>query len=415
MLRELYYLNKIRRNVWLDKDEIERMQEKKLREVIKYAYENVSYYNRLFRQHKIKPEEIKTAEDLKKIPILDKLELRDNLKDFISGKVDKKKCKIKSTSGSTGRPLRIAEDRKTEAYGTALRYRSYMENGYKFRYKLAEFTHPRHFENKPLKFLNSLGILKKHRLSVFDSNEKHISTLNKIKPDIIEGYPSILKLIALENKKLPQPKKIFTTAETLLEKDRKAIKEKFNCDVIDFYGCTEIPRIAWECSSHEGYHIDADQTIVELIEDGRSGKRGQIVVTTLYNYCMPLIRYKVGDYGVMKDKPCSCGRGLPLMSSIEGRMDDFIVLPNGQKISPRSINVLDDIRGIADYKTIQKERNLFLVQLVKNKEFSEKTLGEIERQIKKGCLGMDVKISFEFLEKIENIGKRRTVISEVKS
>lgn len=416
MLRELYYLTRIRRNVWLSEKEIKKIQEKKMKKIIRFAYNNVKFYNDSFKIAGIKPGDIKTIKDLRKIPILNKNDLRDNTKDFVSKKVNLKKCKVKATSGSTGKPLKIIENRQSEAYGIAMRYRAYLENGFKFSHKIAEFTHPRHIVNKSLRLTNSLGILRKHRISIFKPVETHIKKINQIKPDIIEGYPSTLKLIALQDKGIYQPKKIFTTSESISDENRKIIKEKFKCDVIDFYGCTEIPRIAWECSEHEGYHIDADEVILELVNSPNNKNEGEILVTTLYNYCMPLIRYKVGDYGIRKNKPCSCGRGLPLIKRIEGRTDDFITLPDGKKVSPRCINLLDEIKGIKDYRTIQKEKNLFLVQIVKNKQFSKKTLLLAKKQIKKGCLGMDVKVKFQFLDEIpkDPSGKIRTVISEVK-
>lgn len=409
MIRELFYLYSIKRNVYLDETKIKKIQEKKLRKIVKFAYENVPFYKRSFDKNKLNPDDIKTLSDLKKIPVITKNDIRDNYDDFIAKAVDQEKCCLRHTSGSTGKPLKIIEDRSSEAYGTSLKYRAYMENGYKFTDKIFEFTHPRHIVNRPLSLLNKLGILRKYRISVFDPVEKHIEMLNEIKPDIIEGYPSILRLIALKADNLPTPKKIFTTAETLSESDRKLIKEKFNCDVVDFYGCTEIPGIAWECEMHEGYHIDSDYRIVEFLD-------GEIVVTSLTNYAMPLLRYKVGDYGSLKNEKCSCNRKLSLIKSIEGRKDDFIILPNNKVVSPRCINLLDEVEGISDYKTIQKKKDLFLVQLVKSNKFSEKTLDEIKTQIKKGCFGQEVKIEFEFFNEIpkESNGKKRTIISEVK-
>ena len=105
------------------------------------------------------------------------------------------------------------------------------------------------------------------------------------------------------------------------------------------------------------------------------------------------------------------------MSSVEGRADDFLVLPSGRIISPRGINVIEYIPGIAKYRTIQAEKDRFVVQVVKGKGFSKETISQIERQIKAGCLGENVRCEVELVKEIhtERTGKLRTIVSKVRS
>jgi len=131
---------------------------------------------------------------------------------------------------------------------------------------------------------------------------------------------------------------------------------------------------------------------------------------------MPLIRYKLGDIAIPIDTKCSCGRGFPLIKDIEGREDDFFILPSGKKISPRMINVIEFIPGIQEYKIIQEKKDRIVVKLLKNHEFSERTIIEVKNKILMGCLGEEVEIEVESVQELpkERTGKIRAVVSEVR-
>lgn len=113
---------------------------------------------------------------------------------------------------------------------------------------------------------------------------------------------------------------------------------------------------------------------------------------------------------------CNCSRRFPMIKKIDGRQDDFLTLPSGKKISPRMINVIEHNPGIKEYQTIQVSKESFVVKLVKDKQFSEKTVSEIQKQIMIGCLGETVKVEVELVDRIhrEKTGKRRAVVSKVK-
>ncbi len=161
-----------------------------------------------------------------------------------------------------------------------------------------------------------------------------------------------------------------------------------------------------------------DCAIIEFIKDGKNvdfGKEGEIIVTGLYNYAMPLIRYKLGDVGIPTDEVCSCGRNWPLIKSIEGRADDYLILPSGRIISPRNINVIENIPGIKEYKIIQERKNLFNVLIIPDKNYSLQTEKEVEEQIKLGCFGEDICVEVRVVDEIprERTGKLRTIISRI--
>lgn len=418
MLRSLYYLYRHRENVWKSRIELEEIQNEKLRMLVKHAYQNVKFYREVFDKRGIKPEDIKTAGDITKLPIVKKTDIQHRAADFIAKNYDIRKCKKTCTSGSTGLPLTVYIDPRGEFLDKAVNLRAMMENGMKFTDRFMEITNPENFAKKT--WYQMARIFRKERLSVYDSVETNVKKFIEYAPDIFIGYPSIFILMAnyitQNNLKIKPPKKIFTTAEVLFDADRAKIKITFDCDVIDMYGCTELRRLAWECSMHEGYHTDIDCAVVEIVKDDiLDTEDGNVVVTGLHNYAMPLIRYQTGDIARTSQHACSCGRGFPLIKHIKGRTDDMVMLPSGKIISPRCINILDYIEGIDRYRIIQEEKGQFLVQIERSKQFSEKTGDTIREQIRKGCLNEDVTIKIKEVKNIpqEKSGKTRTVISKI--
>jgi phenylacetate-CoA ligase len=420
MLRSFRIFNELRKNVHKDPLELKALQLQKLGKLLVHAYKNIDYYRRLFEKHGFNPNRVQSVEDLRKIPILEKSDIQKNFDSVISKKADKRKLTIHATSGSTGMPLKIFGDRTSEAYNRALRYRSYTENGLRPKDIVAEITSPKNVNYHKLP-IQKFGFFRRYKLSILDDQTDLFERMNHIKPDIIECYPSVLNLITQTcNKRDLQfrPKVIFTIAELLLPAWRRNIVSFFDCDVRDVYGSVEFHRLAWECEKHEGYHLDTDVHVIEFLDAQNnpvSTGDGYIVVTGLYNYAFPLIRYKIGELAKLKEEKCSCGRSLPLIDSIQGREDDYIKLPSGKTISPRRINLLDSVEGIKEYVTVQVKRDLIKVQAVKNQGFRDDIIDSIKSRIREGCLDEPIEVRVELVGKIRrNAGKIRTVISLVK-
>lgn len=422
-IRGLYYIAQLRKNQWLKEEELKQIQEKKLRAIVNHAYHNVLFYRELFDTVGIKPEDIKSTEDLRKIPIITKREVQKNYPDkMIANGVDINQCGIGHTTGSTGVPLEICYGQKTNDYSQALLHYAYFACGLRLIDKLVFICSTRHEKTIKNMWFRKLGILRKEQISIFEPIEIIIEALKKSKPDAIYSFPSVLLLLAkeIEEKDIPgiYPRVIITHGETLTDYARKKIGDVFHAEIFNTYGAAEFIRLAFECKEHMGYHMISDCAIIEFIKDGKNadvGEPGEIVVTGLYNYEMPLIRYKLGDIGTPSNKKCACGRGYPLMESFEGRTDDFLILPSGRTISARLINIMEYIPGISKYRLIQKEKDRFVVQVVKGNGFSENTISQIKQQIQMGCSPEKAKIEVVLMDDIpkDKSGKLRAVISEM--
>lgn len=422
-LNKFRLLHQVRKNQWLKPSELEELQNKKLRSIINHAYYNTEFYHRKFKDAGVKPEDIKTIHDLNKLPFTTKQEVREHsLGSILAKNTDLNNCKIIPTSGSTGKPLKAVYDTAADDYSKAVNLRSMMENGLKIRDKWVNIGDTRTANNPS--WFQKLGVFNLYTLNLFDNIEDQVNALIKINPDIITGYPSQLKLVAhyVKNNSIDtlNPQTVFTTAELLDPSTRELINSAFNVELVDLFGCIEVNRTAWECSEHCGYHLDVDSVISEFIQDGENvsdGERGNIVYTSLYNYAMPLIRYEVGDMGIPSDELCSCGRSLPLMKSVEGRCDDFIILPSGKLVSPIVLALaMKHTNGVIDYQIIQENIEKITVYMVISEKVDEAYIHNLQVKIQ-DFLDNEVSIEIKIIEKLKkgSTGKIRSVISKIES
>ena len=420
-INKLMLLHQARKNQWLNPSELEELQSKKLRAMVKHAYENTEFYHNKFRDAGIHPEDIKTLKDLHKIPLTTKEEVREHsLGSILAKGVNLDTCRVIPTSGSTGKPLNAVYDAVADDYSKVVNLRSMMENGLKIRDKWVNIGDTRTATSS--KWYQKLGFFNLNTLSLFDNVEDQVDFLINVKPDTIIGYPSQLSLIAryIKNNSIDRvnPKNVFTTAELLDPPARKLINSAFDVELVDLFGCIEVNRTAWECSEHCGYHLDVDSVISEFIQDGENvatGERGEIVYTCLYNYAMPLIRYEIGDMGIPNDELCSCGRGLPLMKSVEGRNDDFIILPSGKMISPIVLAlVMKHSHGIQEYQIVQDALDRVSVFMVGSEYLDENYIEKLRVSIQK-FLNYEVSVNIKIINKLRkgSTGKIRSVVSNL--
>lgn len=428
-VNKLRLLHQARKNQWLKPSELEELQNKKLRSIVKHAYENTEFYHQKFRDAKLHPDDIKTVNDLKKIPFTTKEELRQQkLESRISKGINLSRCSIIRTSGSTGIPLKVVYDMAADDFSKAINLRSYIENGLKLRSRWAVFDYsneilPNSFDYKQPLWFQKLGIFNPIEITVLDSIDTQVDQLTKFKPEVLDGFTSSIRLLAdfIDKNDINSinPKVVFGTSELLSPETRKFINSVFDVEMIDHFGCVEVNRTAWECSEHAGYHMDADAVIMEFLENGENvspGEKGEIVYTGLYNYAMPFIRYKIGDIGIPSDESCPCGRGLPLMKLIEGRSDSFMQAPDGRVFSPMIWEaIMVRFIGVGQYQAIQEKKDLIRILLVKKTEFSQSTISQIEHDVKE-VMGQEINVKVEIVNKIpkEKSGKMRFAVSKLK-
>lgn len=404
---------RLERRQWLPKEQIEELQWRRLKKVLKHAYDNTEFYKKKFKDAGVTPDDIKQREDLEKIHSTTREDLRKPEQLMAKG-FDKNKMNFSTTSGSTGRRTTTYFDRRAWLLGKfLLKLRARLACGLKPSDRLAVFSE-RKVHNS---FFNEF-FLRQSFFSIFAQIEKHVLEIERYNPSAMYGFPSYFSFLADRKTNRINPSRIFTSSEMLDLKTRGKIEGSFKAELFDIYGCTELKEIAWECQEHNGYHINGDWLLVEFIKNGRAAveKEGSIVVTSLYNYGMPLIRYEVGDTGKLLERKCPCGRGLPLMAPALGRSVDYFILSDNSMISPYAMTcAIENIDGMKQYQIVQEDKELVIVNVIPNSQFKEESKQNIKSNLAQVLPGATVHVNL--VEEIarEESGKYRIIISKVQN
>ena len=427
----LYHLNELEKSQWLGSQELASKQWFDLKSLLNAIYENNDYYRRRFIETGIKPSQMNSYADFLKIPILEKEELRKNVKFMISNS-NKDIIESRKTSGSTGIPLEILKGRDSYGRNRALFHRYYAWYGIEIGDRQARFFgHPVTFKARLKENIQDI-LLNKIRLDpVFLTTRNMINfykRLKKEKPKYFYGYPSAIYEFAkfMDNNSFnPQKlciKVIITTGETLYKFQKDFLEAFFKVKVVNEYGCSECGIIAFECPNG-GLHLSTDNLLIEILKNGipaQPGETGEVVITELFNYFVPIIRYKIGDLAKVSEKQyCQCGKGLTCIDSIEGRESQFINLPNGRKVHTELFHYISDglsqnNGSIKQFRVIQDKELEFTVEYISDGNSVDRSLNYMREKLKQ-FIGQDITINFKGVEsfKRDNSGKLRYFVSRL--
>ena len=336
----------------------------------------------------------------------------------------------KTTGGSTGQPVSLLKTRSAMGFELAAMWRGYSWAGIEVNDRQARFWGvPIYFKDK-MKGKAIDFVCNRKRFSAFRFSEEDLYnytlSLAKFKPKYLYGYVSMLCEYAkfLEknkiSEKLDKIEAIITTSEVLYPNQRELLQHVFKAEVFNEYGCGEVGTIAHECE-FGSMHISAENLIVEIVNNDvvcPVGVPGEIVVTELNNNAMPLIRYKLGDFGVLTGEKCNCGRNLPVIDKIYGRQYDVVVNKQGRKFHGEYfMYIFEETKkrnmGIEQFQVVQKSTNQFVIKIIPSGEYGTLCEEFIKNKIAEG-FGDDTKVDFLIVEKIEreNSGKMRLIIAK---
>ena len=428
---------KLVKNQWKPYAELKRDQEKQLRHLIEFSYENVPYYRNLFKNLGLLPGDIRTIEDLEKLPILTKDIIKEHWEEFKPANLPSMKYYNQATGGSTGTPMQYRLSKHDRFLGGALLYRGWGYGGYELGDRMVFLAGSSLDIGKKSSLTTKVHEIARNirKLSSFDMGEyemrEYAGVLNSFKPRFIRGYASSIYFFArwLEENQVsvPSPEGVFTTAEKLFPHMRKTIGDVFDCDVYDNYGLNDGGISAYECPEHTGLHVDTERSIMEIVDnDGLAIEQGegQILATSLHNYAMPFIRYSTGDVGTMLDSQCACGRGSLLLGDVVGREKEFLITPQGQYVHGAALfNLIfytlenadfpDIVNRVKEFQVIQKETDKLDVVFACDETLPDNVLDFIRSAIQKRFVGWHVE--FQFVDVIDRTraGKYKFIINEV--
>ncbi len=428
---KLYY-QELKKSQWLTPEQIRRLQQRKLHRLLHHAYRHVGYYRDMFDRLGLRPSDIRSIENLQKLPLLTKADVRENLYfEMLSDNHDKKKILKVSTSGSTGEPFVCYADQHQLEIRWAATLRSMEWTGYRFGDRQLRLWHQALGMSWARTFRERLDAWLSRRMFVpaYEMSEagmaSFVEKLRKYKPVLIDGYAESFNLLAqyVKGKGLDgiNPAGIMSSAQELPEHNRKSIEQAFGSRVFDKYGSREFSGIAYECETHQGHHVVAESFIVEVLKNGepaRPGEVGEVVITDLNNMCLPMIRYRIGDLAVAMDpnEACACGRGLPRVGEIEGRVQSIIVGTNGNYVPGTFFAHLfkDYDHAIRQYQVLQESLGSIRLKIIKAQRFDDASLEELLALLR-NYLGEDMVIDVEFVDSIPLVhtGKHQGCISKL--
>ena len=412
---------------WWDQGRLRELQLSRLRRLLDHAGAHVPYYRHLFSETGFQVPCMDSLTDLARLPLLDKSTIRTHTEALKSEKA--RWLARFNTGGSSGEPLIFFIGKERVSHDVAAKWRATrwwdVDIGDE---EIVVWGSP--IELGAQDGLRALRdrLLRTRLLPAFEMSEQKLDGfLDEItarRPKMLFGYPSALSLIARHADARGGRmdglgiRVAFVTSERLYDEQRRQIGTTFGCAVANGYGGRDAGFIAHECPGG-GMHITAEDIIVEIVDRSGTplpcGQAGEIVVTHLATRDFPFIRYRTGDIGVLDDRLCPCGRGLPLLKEIQGRSTDFLVAQDGTIMHGLAlIYILRDLSCVSNFRIVQESLDLTRVWVVSDGTFGSEAAMKIEQGFK-ARLGQAVNVRIEEVAEIpaEKSGKFRYVASNI--
>lgn len=426
------HLEELDRSQWLDRAELKELQDLKLRRLIRHAYRHVPFYRERMRAAGLTPDDVRGIEDLPNLPFLTKQDVRENLYfDIMSDNHEKPEVLKITTSGSTGEPFVCYVDRSQLEFRWAATMRAMMWTGWRPGDPQLRLWHQTigMSRSQILREHADAWLMRRTFIPAYEISESNIEamirTIEKVRPVLLDGYAESFNLLARylrdRGRLNVSPRGIMSSAQALPPESRQVIEDAFGCRVFDKYGSREFSGIAYECEAHTGHHVVGEGYVVEVLNGGkpcRPGEIGEVVITDLNNYCLPFIRYRIGDLAAAADPavPCPCGRGLPLIGSIQGRVQSVIIGADGQYVPGTFFaHVFKDFdHAVRQYQVVQSAPGAITLRIVPAGRFTAQSQAQILETLQR-FLGPRTRIDVELADGIQMVrtGKRLQAVSSV--
>lgn len=419
------YLKYLQTSQWLNYQRKIEIRNQLLRNTVRDAVIYVPYYSELFKKLKLTSDDIQTPDDLTKLPILTKKDVVNHYERLLSKKYSLKKLITSRSSGTTGINVKITMSKESYQKEQAFIWSHREWGGVKRGEPAAVFSG------------HLVADLKRNRppfwvkdpyenqiiFSSYHMSEKNLfhyaKQLIRLQPKFIWGYPSSVYLMAsyMENEKITgvYPKAIFTSSETLYPFQRETIERVFHAKVLNYYANTERIVNIVECDQG-GLHVRHQSGLIEFLNHDDKpvidGEEARMICTGFVNDAMPLIRYDIGDIAVPINKTCECGREDQMVSEIVGRIDDYLITPDGRKIG-RLDRIFKEIENVQEAQIIQENVHLLNIKIVKGKRYNQNNAPKIISKLQK-FIGSNVEIHLQYVDHIPKLsnGKYRYVMSK---
>lgn len=423
----LTWLKDYQRDQWLSPEQIAALQWQRLKRLLERCEREVPYYQHRWRELGITVADIHNLDDYARLPVLTKADIRQHF-DEMKAESCRDHLLYKATGGSTGEPMRFGYTRESNDRRTAVMWRGYGWAGSRMGRRTlflwgGAVGDPSRAHRLKDRLYNAA--FARHVLNSFAMSEANMAdfadAIDRYRPEVIVGYVGPLVRLAqwliATGRRVARPESIIGAAEALHEFQREIIERAFGCKAFNTYGCREFMLVASECEQRQGLHVNSDHLVVELRQPAGAGtaQAGEVVITDLFNYGMPFVRYVNGDMATPAAHPCSCGRGLPLLQRVEGRSLDALRTPAGHILPGEFFpHMLKDVPGVLRFQVVQRRLDQLDLALVRGAGFEESSLAYIRREVAK-VVGDSVELHCRFVDDIALTpsGKLRVTVCEL--
>jgi phenylacetate-CoA ligase len=406
---------------WWTPDRVRQFQWSELEKLLEHVFSSVPYLQRKYRAVGIGIGDIRDWSDFRRLPPLTREEVNAHRTELCSTSY-RGKLLPHATGGSSGTPTRFFRTYESYDWRTAAKDRVYSWSGWRLGERSV------YLWGAPVGAVSRRQIWKTrlyeslHRQLIFNTFRQSDELWHRIYADIVRfkpvlavGYVSSLEQFASflrrTNQRIEGLRCVIGAAEPLFDATREIIEAGFQTPVFNTYGSREFMSIAGECECRSGLHVNAENLVVET-GDGDSGNPSEILVTDLHNYGMPFVRYAMGDLGTISYEPCPCGRGLPRIGSIEGRVLDTLRTADGRTVPGEFFpHLLKDVPEFAQYRVEQRTADHIVISAVLAATLSERSRTLLRTEIEK-VFGSATKWEVQEVTEIPRLGsgKRRVTV-----
>jgi phenylacetate-CoA ligase len=430
--RDLYF--DLRQSQWLPRAQLQEVQLAKLQRLLQHAYVHVPYYRQAMTRAGLRPEDVESIDDLTHLPLLEKHDVRKRLHfELFADNHRKRDMHRIATSGSTGEPFVTYADRHQLEMRFATTLRALEWTGWRFGDPQVRLWH----QTLGMSRLQTLReridawLLRRLFIPAFEMKrstlEDYVDRIRRHKPVLVDGYAESLNFLAsyVRSGGRPgfSPKAVMSSAQVLPDNVRAVIEGGLSTTVYDKYGAREFSGIAYQCGESPDHHVMDESYIVELLVGGRPaapGEVGEVVITDLNNFSVPLIRYRIGDLAMAVDNniPCPCDRALSRIGRIQGRTQAIVHCGNGTWLPGTFFHHFfkDHDYAIRSFQVHQSHKSAFTLRIVKNDQFSDEAFARILDELRR-FVGdsSETTIDVEFVDEIPLVhtGKHSPVISTI--
>lgn len=412
---------------WWPAPELERSQLRQLGLLLRHAYDTIPFWRERLEAAGYDPGIEPTREWLRTLPLLSRSDVQAQGDTLLSSRVPKEHGGVAKgeTSGSTGRPITFYGTELTQFFWRAFTLRDHLWHKRDLSGTLAAIrikVEKQVSEGWGPATDAAFTTGRCATLNIRTDIDEQLAWLDEQDPDYLITHPSNLRaLIRRSGEKGWRPRRLRearTFSEALSEDLRALCRTVWDVKLCDLYSAEETGYIALQCPAHEHYHVQVETVLVEILDDSGNpcapGELGRVVVTTLHNFAMPLIRYEIGDYAEA-GAPCACGRGLPVIRRILGRMRNMLRLPDGRRFYPSfPAEAWAGIAPIRQLQVVQRTLHDIEIRLVAERRLSAGEKAELTTAFQR-TLAYPFRIGFQYVTEIGRSGnyKFEDFISEL--